>query len=381
MYREIKIEKLAYGGEGIGYLDGKVWFVENALPGETVPAQLLQDKKNFARAKMLRVDAPSPHRVSPPCPYVNKCGGCQYQHLEYSEEVRWKEIQVREHLERNLKIDPALVRPIVPSPREYGYRSSVTLHKAEDRLGLVAKDNKTMVPIENCLLADPGLETVFQKAWTFKNTESVTFRISQPGKIYCSVDDSFFEIQIGDQTLITHSRAFFQNNLAITDAIARKLRGWIETLKPDIFLDLYSGVGTFGFLSAEGTRLACFEENPKSIEALKKNQERSRRNAFIEVGRAEKTFAAWFEKTKPENPFIFLDPPRTGLEPRLTHYIEGLQGLKGIGYLSCHLGSLTRDLGILIKNGRFQIQEIIPFDMFPRTKHIEILALLTPRQD
>lgn len=379
MHREIKIEKLAYGGEGIGYLDGKVWFVENALPGETVSAELLQDKKNFARAKTLRITEPSAHRASPPCPYYNRCGGCQYQHLEYAEEARWKEIQVREHLERNLKIDPALVRPIVPSSREYGYRSSITLHQAEGGRGLVAKDNKTILPIENCLLADPRLLEIFDKSWTFKKAESVTFRISAPGKVYCSVDDSFFEIEINGTPLITHSRSFFQNNLEITGKIAQRLAEWVEKISPGIFLDLYSGTGTFGFLSGGNTRLAFFEENPKSIEALKKNQERFRRNAFVEPGRAEKIFAGWFEKEKPENPFVFLDPPRTGLEGPLAHFLADLKGAKGIGYLSCHLGSLTRDLGILLKSGHFQIAEIVPFDMFPRTKHIEILALLLPR--
>src|SRR5690349_4262572 len=121
MEYEMTIERLAYGGEGIGRLEGKIFFIEGALPGEKVLARITQDKKKFLRGETVRVINPSPHRVVPPCPYLQECGGCQYQHLEYKEELRWKEIQVREYMERNLKIAPSLISPITPSPSSYHY--------------------------------------------------------------------------------------------------------------------------------------------------------------------------------------------------------------------------------------------------------------------
>ncbi len=100
MNLEIKIEKSAFGGDGIGYEDGKTCFVEGALPGEVVIAKVLQDKKNFIKAKIVKVVEASPFRLSPPCPYYETCGGCQYQHVTYEEELRIKESQVREMMQR-----------------------------------------------------------------------------------------------------------------------------------------------------------------------------------------------------------------------------------------------------------------------------------------
>ena len=93
---ELKIEKLVFGGDGLGFVDGKACFVERSLPGEKVLARILSDKPNFMKAKLLRVLEASPLRIHPPCPYIERCGGCQYQHLPYLEELKWKELQVRE---------------------------------------------------------------------------------------------------------------------------------------------------------------------------------------------------------------------------------------------------------------------------------------------
>src|SRR5260221_12069886 len=106
MEKEILIQKIAYGGEGLGTLQGKICFVGNALPGENVRVQITENKKKFLNAKVVKRLTESPQRVTPPCPYLSDCGGCQYQHMTYEEELRWKEIQVREYFQRNLKIPP-----------------------------------------------------------------------------------------------------------------------------------------------------------------------------------------------------------------------------------------------------------------------------------
>ncbi len=93
---ELKIEKLVFGGDGLGFVDGKACFVEGALPGEKIHARILNDKANFMKAKLIHILEASPLRIHPPCPYVERCGGCQYQHLPYAEELKWKEQQVRE---------------------------------------------------------------------------------------------------------------------------------------------------------------------------------------------------------------------------------------------------------------------------------------------
>ena len=380
MNQEIKIEKLAYGGEGIGYVDGKVCFVEGALPGEKVLAEIVQNKKKFARAKTVQVLTASPHRENPPCPVVEQCGGCQYQHLSYEEELRWKEIQVREYLQRNLKTDPARVKSIVGSPSPYGYRSSVTLHRHKNKTGFVGRDNETVIDIPNCLLAHSALAPAFQNPALFEPHEkSKTFRLSENGRVISSGEDIFFEIAAGGGKIQTHSKSFFQNNLFITEAVGRKVESWVRDAKPEIFLDLFSGAGTFTLLAAgNAPRILCAEENPYGVAALKKNVETKKLNAEILQGRVEEVFPAWVKAHPLPETFAFLDPPRMGMPSKLAEFLAAQEKITSLVYLSCHLGTLTRDLGIILQSGKFKIAEAIPFDMFPRTKHIEVLVLLQP---
>ena len=106
------ITGLAYGGEGVGRSGGKVCFVENALPGEKVRAKILQTKKKILKGRAVMWLETSPSRIEPICPYVKSCGGCQYQHVTYREELKWKETQVRDYLTRNLGIESMVIREI-----------------------------------------------------------------------------------------------------------------------------------------------------------------------------------------------------------------------------------------------------------------------------
>lgn len=376
METEIRITKLAYGGEGIGLVDGKICFVENALPGEKVLARVMENKPKFLRAKTLKVLEASPSRIVPPCPHIDSCGGCQYQHLDYAEELRWKETQVREYLSRNLKIDPALIAAIRESASPFGYRNSVTLHYERGRAGFYGKDNKTLVPVEGCLLAAPGLASVFREKAAGGN--NVSYRLSKDGHLYTSAENSFFEIQTGGETVLTHSKSFFQNNLEVTAAVGKEIKAWAAEKKRETFVDLYAGAGTFTFLAApKGAELVFAEESPWGLAALEKNIEARRLKASVLKGKVEKTFPQWLENSGPGKKLVAADPPRSGMEPIVAKKLAGDPRVVNLAYLSCHLGSLTRDLGVLLKSGRLRTERIVPFDMFPRTKHIEILALLS----
>ena len=144
----LKIKSVAFGGEAVGVIEsaallakgpfgppplalaGKTCFVDAALASERVVASVTQEKRNFVRAKLVEVLDASPARVFPPCRYIDLCGGCQYQHVLYEEELKIKESQVREILERHAGISAKTVQPIRYSPKDYGYRNSVTLHRA-----------------------------------------------------------------------------------------------------------------------------------------------------------------------------------------------------------------------------------------------------------
>lgn len=386
---EIEIVRTAYGGDGIGALDGKTCFVEGALPGETVIARVLQDKKTYVRARVVKVLVPSERRVPAPCPYVDRCGGCQYQHASYREELDLKETQLREFFDRSLGGSGAAVKPIHPSPSEYGYRNSVTLHRtrADDRrpqrLGFVSRDNKTMVAVDRCLLADPRLEPVFRAEHALpKGKDRMTFRLTAAGAVVSDREEAYPRITIGGETLVAGSRGFFQNNLAVTKLLAEQVAAWTRRFRPANFFDLYAGVGTFTFLSArEVPNVFCVEESAASLAALRMNRDEKRPQGLeIVEGRVEKAFPLVLTRAKKGATMLCLDPPRAGLEPSLARFIAAQTGVDEIVYVSCDPATLVRDLKTLLDGGRYELAEAVPFDMFPRTKHVETAALLVRRE-
>src|SRR5436309_1924085 len=136
----LEIHDIAFGGEGVGRVDDFVVFVPFVLTGETVEAELTEVKKNFARAKLLRVVTPSPDRVQPKCRYFGGCGGCQYQHIAYPAQLAMKHKQVADLFQRIGGIDPSVVSPVVPCPAPYGYRNRIMIrsqwNKPEQKLNI-----------------------------------------------------------------------------------------------------------------------------------------------------------------------------------------------------------------------------------------------------
>ncbi len=382
--KELQIDKLAYGGEGLGFLDGKVCFVEGALPGEKVRVRLTQEKSNYSKGRLLEILTPAPTRMEPPCPYVRECGGCQYQHVTYEEELRWKEIQVREHLQRFLKISGDIIKPIRHGESPYGYRNSVTLHETtqsakQQDFGYVGRDNRTVFTLENCLIADPRLKNAFtEKRLLRKGEARISLRVGESGTIYSGREEQIFSMKVGSESILTSSKGFFQNNLEATRQIGEVVKGWVAGAGPRLFADLYAGAGTFTLLAAGGVPdLMCLEENPHSLTALRENFKARNLQADVIEGLAEKSFPRYLKRKPRDKVFVFVDPPRTGMSSELAEFLGGEPSIQTIAYLSCHLGTLTRDLGKILAKGRFEVREVIPFDMFPRTKHIEMAALLT----
>lgn len=382
---EIEIEKIAFGGEGIGRLDGKVCLVDGALPGERVEIKIRRNKANFFKAELVRVLKKSDKRVEAPCAYYARCGGCQYQHMTYAAELEAKQSQINDFFLKRLKIPQEKIRKIEVSPTEYRYRNSVTLHptledpKKAQALGLVAKDNESVLAVQDCLLADERLKPVFSSKFINRDRKkSFTFRLSGKHEVIADEKELFYEISIGAERLLVHSQGFFQNNLAVTQKIAACVGDYLKKQKWDSFFDLYAGVGTFTFLCASGIpALYAFEESPASMAALRMNlAEKNLKAMCVMEGRVEDTFTSFFKADAHGRSLVLMDPPRQGLDKKMAEFLSQQPKFGTIFYLSCDPATLVRDLEILTKRGNWQIQEVRPFDMFPRTKHIEVLVRL-----
>ncbi len=383
---ELKIEKVVFGGDGLGFVEGKACFVERALAGEKILARILSDKPNFMKAKLIRVLEPSPHRIHPPCPYIERCGGCQYQHLPYTEELKWKEHQVRESFAQVFKAEEIPILPIQHSAKEYGYRKSITIHRTTEknnksqRLGFIGHDNHSKVLIDYCMLADERLREIFNIEHKLnRREEKRAFKLDEKGRIFTSDEEKLYRVSVGGRSLWTSSLGFFQNNIEVTELIAQKLATYIAEIQPTRFLDLYAGVGTFPLLAARNVpEVHCFEDNPYSTGCLRRNvKELDLPLAGIFAGKVEKTFPRFILHSPKPGTLVFMDPPRQGIASSLADFLAKEDVGENIFYLSCDLQILLRDLRQILATGRYKVREVTPFDMFPRTKHIEILVWLT----
>ncbi len=150
----LAIDDLAFGGEGVGRVDGYVVFVRGGVPGDRVRVKLVEVRSRFGRAVIESVETPSPDRVEAPCPYFGRCGGCRLQHLSYPAQLAFKAKQVRDCLERIGGLGEFAMRPILAAPDQYGYRNKMEFTVAPGPLiGLHQADRYDVVlDIERCLL-------------------------------------------------------------------------------------------------------------------------------------------------------------------------------------------------------------------------------------
>ena len=149
---ELDITTVAFGGDGIGRVDNFVVFVPFVIEGERVEVEIVEVKRRYATADLVRVIAPSPKRVEPRCPYYANCAGCQYQHIEYSHQLELKRRQIRDVFERIGKMADPPIEPVVGSPREYHYRNKIVVH-GPGKPGFWSVRGRSIIGIEQCPIA------------------------------------------------------------------------------------------------------------------------------------------------------------------------------------------------------------------------------------
>ncbi|MGH7792885.1 MAG: class I SAM-dependent RNA methyltransferase, partial [Thermodesulfobacteriota bacterium] len=164
---QIQIEKLAFGGAGVGRIEGKVVFVRGGLPGEVLNISIIKEKERYAEAKIEDIVVPAPERTKPPCPVFEKCGGCQWQHLNYLAQLKAKEVILRETLERIGGLKHIEIEPIVPSLKQYAYRNRVTLsawyQKGICNIGYHEEGSRNKIRIDACPIALKPIEEAISR--------------------------------------------------------------------------------------------------------------------------------------------------------------------------------------------------------------------------
>jgi len=172
----LRIDRLAYGGSGVGRIDGYVVFVPLTAPGDLVRARVTKAKRTFAEAGLVEVVEPGPDRTDPPCPYFGPCGGCSMQHLTYEAQLRIKEQFVRESLERLAGLCEVPIRPILPAPRPFHYRNKMEFSfHPQAVLGLHERGRfDRILGIDRCLLPSPLVSEILREVKAFVQTRRLS---------------------------------------------------------------------------------------------------------------------------------------------------------------------------------------------------------------
>ncbi len=366
----LTIHDVAFGGDGVGRIDDFVVFVPLVLKGETVEVEITEMKKQFARGRLAKVLQASPDRVVPPCRYFGSCGGCQYQHMAYPEQLRVKHKQISDLFERVGKFPAATVAPVLPCPTEYGYRNRIMIRSQwngrEKKLviGYVRTDNKFVEDIEECVIAEPAL-----------NEQIREVRANPPPKGGLKV-----VLRVQPEGWEVPRDSFFQNNLFLLPKLVEVVREFLREGGARQLLDLYCGVGFFGIETADLVEsFTGVEYDQAAIAAARENaRTRNITNGEFIAGQVETALPELLKKFPASQTAVLLDPPRKGCWPELLELLRQERPAQVI-YVSCHPATMARDLNTLCGDGVFELMRVQPLDMFPQTQHVECVATLRCR--
>jgi tRNA/tmRNA/rRNA uracil-C5-methylase (TrmA/RlmC/RlmD family) len=367
---QLTITDLAFGGQGVGRADDFVVFVPFVIAGERVEVEVVEVKKRFAQARLVRVLMPSPDRVEPPCPYFGECGGCQYQHVDYTLQLEVKRKQVADLFARLGGFPHEVVGPVVPCPAPYGYRNRIMVRSQWNKIkrgldvGFLRHDSRLVVDVEECRIAEPVLNEQLRQVRTHpphRGGLKVVLRVAPEG----------WEVP---------PDAFFQNNFHLLPALVAAVRSFLRDHGARFLVDAYCGVGFFGLETADIVeQFVGIESDQPAIRAARHNAAaRARANGEFLAGRTEDLLEEVLAGFPRETTAVLLDPPRVGCQPVCLEILRRARPGQVI-YVSCHPATLVRDLNVLCAGNVFELEQVLPLDMFPQTQHVECVADLRCR--
>lgn len=372
MVDELTIEKVVFGGDGLARTDEGVVLVPWTAPGERVRVQVQKAKgkrRTFRRADLQEVVEPSRHRVQPRCPHYRHCGGCQYQHLSYQEELRVKTDQVREAFARIAKLPEAPVAPIVASRRDYGYRNRISVHVDEKgRIGFHSVAGKFLVDIKHCPLALPEVNAELEALRQKHRTALQQGQAWEPGHASLRHPD-------------LPPGGFAQANTFQLENLQRLVQEAIQPSETQPkWQYLVEGYAGSGFLTGQLLDLADDVIGIELDERL--NGEAARWIASLPKavqarlrwisGSVELELAEVLQPLPASRTVVLLDPPRGGLPEGVTQLLARFRPQRLV-YVSCDPPALARDAVRLAP--AYRLEMATPIDLFPRTAQIEVVAL------
>jgi 23S rRNA (uracil1939-C5)-methyltransferase len=428
---KLNIEKLVYGGDGLARLPadeqgrGKTVFMPFVLESETVEAELVEQKRGFARAKANAILKSSPSRVEPDCPYFTRCGGCHYQQASYQHQLELKAAILKENLRRIAKVDLDAELQVHPSPPwSYRNRTRLKIRTAPTfALGYFRLGSHELLAVEQCPICSPLINRAIAALWQFGKAGNIGAEIQDIEifaageerlliELHCTPDaprsvlrqraeemkSALPEVEgvvvfrssnathsavepkaivtagagglncrVGEHSYRVSAGAFFQVNRHLMNKLAGVVT---ENAIGGLALDLYAGVGLFSTaLAGSFAQVIAVEASPISFADLAYNSLQNVKAIRATTDQFLKSEAAGL---RPD--LIVVDPPRSGLGESTVRQLAKLNCPR-ITYVSCDPATLSRDLVGFMEHG-YRIEQVHLLDLFPQTFHLESVLQL-----
>jgi 23S rRNA (uracil1939-C5)-methyltransferase len=382
---DVTIEKIVPNGYGLGFAEGLTVFVSLAAAGDRLRVKINQQKGRTAFAEIVEIIEPSGERIEPPCVYFGRCGGCDFQQMNYDAQLRAKVGILKDCLTRIGKIDYPHEIGIIGSPKPFGYRSRAQWHvdTRRRRIGYFRRNSHDVIDVEICpiitgelqrTLTDLRAEIEWQSFWS----ERVEIEAANAGEKVSVYSSELVEpteeisFQLDENQYFYDAQSFFQGNLFLVDSLVETA---LKGAKGKSALDLYCGVGLFTLPLARKFEKVCgVEANEKAIASARKNLEHARLETAEFFAESVGEWLAENAEKLTEVDFILLDPPRAGTEKETIGQILKIKPGQ-ISYVSCEPSTLARDLRLLCES-LYEIESITMLDLFPQTHHVETVVRL-----
>lgn len=352
---------VAHGGHCIVRLpdpENRVVFTRHTLPGERVVLEITEGTEgdSFWRADAVEILDASRKRVPAPCPYAGPrlCGGCDFQHVRIGEQRRLKAAVVEEQLSRLANIERSVTVEEVPGDDNgLRWRTRVQFATGPDgQRGMRAHRSRTVIPVDDCLIARPDARLVGEASGTGPVTEHVRDRA------FLVEADGFWQVHPGAPT-------------TLVDTV-------LEFLAPqpgEKALDLYAGVGLFasflGEAVGDGGSVIAIEADRRACAHATSNV-RDLRRVTVAQGQVDQVLTRLDD---PPADIVVLDPPREGARRKVVEKIVSCAP-RAVAYIACDPAALARDVAIFAEHG-YELTGLRALDLFPMTHHVECVALLT----
>jgi 23S rRNA (uracil1939-C5)-methyltransferase len=422
---EVTIERILPGGLGLAHAEGQTVMVALAAPGDRLRVRVDRVKGNVSFAQIEEVLTPSPLRVEPPCPYFGRCGGCDFQQMNYQAQLDAKVEIIKDCLRRLARIEnlPDFQITAAPNPWHYRSRAQWQYDAVRQKLGYFESGSRHVCDVAECAVLAPSLQQTLESLRVRMNDgslleegrdfravvgdDAVSVSANQgssptvregaaergPSPTVREGSDSEFEQgDVRDITRTIHGEAYRLNAEAFFQAndglLPQLIDAAIGEASGETALELYCGVGLFTLpLARRFSRVIGVESDTAAASFARENlAQAGLTNAEIAI----RDVGVWLDDVKRHDlsrvskssaaalqgqiDFVLLDPPRTGAESRVITGVLGLKPLR-ISYVSCDPATLARDLKKLIAGG-YTLTSVRAFDMFPQTHHVETVVHL-----